>query len=347
MSDASSAPTVTGMEDLWKEALRVYEGLVGHKFHEDPLADRLSSCATAEEIYFVLEETQGEFKAFRAKGKKIRDFLKPLVYVVESFIDVGGETANFLGFPGSKAPFVAFGALLAAAKGVSAAYDGLETLMARLVPFLNRVKVHLDVPATYHDRDPGGLTKILVEILANLLHAFALATKYLKRKISKHRLIRWVRARFPIRMRHFAKHLMGNQDVADSLKRLDELMWDELAMATAEARRAEIRTESLLEEMQRSQINHLHIHLCDQSQSKQPAVQTFDVKLEGWKDSCEDWIYRTQARLRPASAQALQALYRRVGGLWEPIERGSGLLHVSQWRDVGGAWRSQHVAPVA
>ncbi|KAI0032452.1 hypothetical protein K488DRAFT_70605 [Vararia minispora EC-137] len=235
MSNPVPPPDATNIEELWKEAFNVYEKIVGHKFPESPLADKLHSYTTVEDVYKALEEREGKFQAFRDKGKKIRNFLAPFVHAVRLFIDTGAEAASSLGVSGGKAPFVAFGVLLAAAKGVSDAYDGLEALMAKLGPFLERVKVHLDVPTT---SNVNGLTVVLVKVFAELLRIFALVTKYLQDcdKIGNHHII-------PRRVKHFAKQLVGEKDVADALTRLDELTKAELEMAVAEARRAAHRTE--------------------------------------------------------------------------------------------------------
>ncbi|KAI0032451.1 hypothetical protein K488DRAFT_70603 [Vararia minispora EC-137] len=235
MSTDSPPLEAPSIENLWKDAFKTYKDIVGHEFPKNSLGDRLTACKTTEDIYKILEEEEGKFKAFREKGQKIRDYLAPFVRVVELFNDTGAEVANATGVPGGKAIFVGFGVLLSAAKGVSDAYDGLEKLMTKLGSFLNRATVHLAAPVA---PDTDGLTAILVRILAELLRVFALVTKYLERNVSKHRTIRQIQARVPNRVRHFFERLMGEQDIADALARLDALTQDEQLRALADARRA-------------------------------------------------------------------------------------------------------------
>ncbi|KAI0035559.1 hypothetical protein K488DRAFT_68355 [Vararia minispora EC-137] len=331
MSDIPSTTPLASLESLWKDAFESYEKTVGHEFPKGDLADKLCACTTPDGIYAVLESKEGEFKAFRAKGQRIRNFLAPIVHVVQLFTDTGAEAATSAGVPGGKAIFVAFGVLLTlpiriiqAAKGVSAVYDGLETLMVKLGSFLDRLQIHLDAPTL---RSADGLTSVLVRILAQLLHVLALATKYLEGSVSDNRLVRSIKARIPRRIRHYMGNFMGERDVADALEYLDRLTGDELAMTLAEARRAALeartraeaarlaaenaargaqRVETEVKAVQQIQLDNRitewlsapdpffnHNRLRNIRHSRQTAEWVFDDKFNDWKCSANDvfWVH--------------------------------------------------------
>ncbi|KAI0032455.1 hypothetical protein K488DRAFT_70608 [Vararia minispora EC-137] len=209
--------------ELWKASFKAYENVVGREFPRGALADKLLACRTVEDVYGILDEKETEFKAFRAKGQKIRDFLAPVVNVVMLFNDTGAETAAAVRVPGGKAIFVAFGVLLSVRQCTIFLY------------------LHLDAPMARSDR---GLASVLVKVLAQLLHVFALITKYLEGSVSKHGLLRSINARIPRRVQHYASGFLGNRDVADAMERLDRLTGDELNMALAETRRAALQAEA-------------------------------------------------------------------------------------------------------
>jgi len=92
-----------------------------------------------------------------------------------------------------------------AANSVSIAYDGIEALFARLQEALDRMKVHIGPGAA-----TGGeaLKSVLIKILVHLLHIFALVTIYLDKHDSKHGSVRFIKKKFPPRLRESIRYLV-------------------------------------------------------------------------------------------------------------------------------------------
>ncbi|KZV58911.1 hypothetical protein PENSPDRAFT_695665 [Peniophora sp. CONT] len=136
----------TGQSDfdtLWNEALWDYKKETGKELLKHPFAKELLSRPTADEVIQYIANQNETFEGFRASGRKILDVVKPIVHVVQLFIDVGAEGASQV-TPGGKAIFVAIGALLQAAEGITALYNAIESLLRKVNASLARIRVYLE-----------------------------------------------------------------------------------------------------------------------------------------------------------------------------------------------------------
>jgi hypothetical protein len=222
VTPASNQPG-SNFNELWAAALGRYQDNTGRDLTKLPYFHSLIHSESVDDICRALQDREECFKAFRARGEKIRAVLAPIVRLARLFIDAGGEVAaasvrlplfTYFGYliiqqgvvPGGKAVFVAFGVLLEvcplflpwnvfqphiaqATNGVSKVYDALESLLSGLQVFLARVDVHLA------SRSPpsAALKEIFTKTLIQLLHITALFTKYLDTSVGKPGLSRFTK----------------------------------------------------------------------------------------------------------------------------------------------------------
>lgn len=78
------APT---FNQLWEKALQK------NNLRSTPSLPESGNYTSVEDVLELLEQQKNAGKNFRAKGKRIRSFLKPFVKVVAPFVDAGAEIA--------------------------------------------------------------------------------------------------------------------------------------------------------------------------------------------------------------------------------------------------------------
>lgn len=79
-----------------------------------------------------------------------------------------------------------------ATKGVTQVYEALEALSTRLQKFLDRLAIHFEAPS-----EPiPALQAIFAKTLVQILHIFAIYTKYVDREVSKISAVRLSVRRF-------------------------------------------------------------------------------------------------------------------------------------------------------
>ncbi|VDC00351.1 unnamed protein product [Peniophora sp. CBMAI 1063] len=207
----SESSTLTGVDDLWDEALEEYKRITGLDLRslDDPLARRLGACTSNEDVLNALVETAAAVETYRKGGameSSIRGALKHLVHGLSILLETGAEAASSLAIPGGKAPFVAVAVLLKAAKGVSAKLDDLEKLFVQFNIYLKRLNDRLRVPLEHHAR------AIAVEVLVEMLKALALATKVMREN----------------RFKHFLKALfVEGSEARQAVQRLEDILTNE------------------------------------------------------------------------------------------------------------------------
>ncbi|EIM89337.1 uncharacterized protein STEHIDRAFT_109549 [Stereum hirsutum FP-91666 SS1] len=195
--------------DIWNEAVDKHKSET--KSDSLPL-DSLGTTNSVEAILTAIAGNRKDFEDSRAKGKSLRDVLKPVVKVVQLMAEVAGEGANLAFSPG-KTIFVAIGVLLKASDGVSKCYDSVIDIFESLESFLGRL-------TTYLEHDISCLMKeVIVKILAHLLSILGVATRLIRER----------------RAVTYLKTLIGkNSEVQVAMEKLDKLTAQEgRAVATA------------------------------------------------------------------------------------------------------------------
>ncbi|KAJ7059381.1 ankyrin repeat-containing domain protein, partial [Mycena amicta] len=135
-----------------------------------------------------------------------------MLHLIGSLSEAAGEAAG-MHVPYAKAGFVALGVLVQAAKNVSARYDSIIDLCELLHSFLERLRVYLSVQL------PENMQEVVIRILAHLLSVFGLATQEIKQN----------------RFGAYLQTLIGQTDVQESLKKLNDLIRAEQSMGVANA----------------------------------------------------------------------------------------------------------------
>ncbi|KAH9005704.1 hypothetical protein EDB84DRAFT_1447638 [Lactarius hengduanensis] len=186
-------------------ALADYSRQVEIDLATHPLADRLRTGSSPDDILKVLEDKAGQFKDFRDGNRKLLNWLSPVVHVVHTLSAVLGASIALAPFEPAKAVFAGVDVLIAAATGVSSSYDALVDLFECLANFLKRLRIYTDLPLTPE------MTEISVKIMVELLSVLALATKQIKQG----------------RFKKFAKKLLGESEIEAVLRRLDRLTQEE------------------------------------------------------------------------------------------------------------------------
>lgn len=85
--------TTQGFALLWDEAVAKYK--TETKADSLPLGS-LNTADSTEAILTVIAENRKDFEENRAKGKSLRDVLKPIVKIVQLMTEVAGEGASLV-----------------------------------------------------------------------------------------------------------------------------------------------------------------------------------------------------------------------------------------------------------
>jgi hypothetical protein len=118
-------------------------------------------------------------------------------------------------------------------QGVSAGKGALFDLFDRIESFFRRLEVYIGLPTTVE------MTDTIVKVMAEVLRILALVTKEVKRGMISELILD---DRTPpstyYSSEKFFKKLVGNSDIEDALRRLENLTQEEHWMATAQNLRA-------------------------------------------------------------------------------------------------------------
>ncbi|VDB95875.1 unnamed protein product [Peniophora sp. CBMAI 1063] len=194
-------------EQLWSQTLSDYTKKTDIDLSNHPLADVLSGLQSPEDICDIFQARIKRFRHDDSRWGRLRNYyVKPIVDALLIINDTLGDAAGASAvIPGGKVIFVAFGALLAATKGVSNRYDALVSLLQE-VEFSIR-SIHL---RTSNTTSLGDLSMSIASlILAHVLDVFALATKFFS-----------TTDRSCARLFHYGQSLANRTDMQEALKRL-------------------------------------------------------------------------------------------------------------------------------
>ncbi|KZV62933.1 hypothetical protein PENSPDRAFT_230549 [Peniophora sp. CONT] len=173
-------------------------------------------CRTSEDILNLLQGTSvrlGKRREGNDLANRLRSALKPLVYGLGVILDATAETASALNAPAGKGIFAAVAVLLKAADRVSDIFDDLERLLKRMSEFVERLRVRV------RELLMDGSRRIVVKALVEILKAFELAMRMLKRG----------------RIQHFVHALFSKgDDIKSALQALADVTSEEERMAIAE-----------------------------------------------------------------------------------------------------------------
>ncbi|VDC02882.1 unnamed protein product [Peniophora sp. CBMAI 1063] len=220
----AGTPNPSNLGELWNVALQRHEQETGIKLLKSANAkDFPLRPATAEEVLAIFAAQSQSFEAFRARGRKVLQVLKPIVHFICLFIDSGAEAGSDT-VPGGKAIFVAISVLLQATKGVSGLYDVVEHLFREMASYLNRVPIYLDSSTTL----APALMNILVKACIQVLEVLAVTTKYCNSST------RGLWGAVSRRTRDYLREFIGGSEVKTALEKLQHLTNAELLAAVAQ-----------------------------------------------------------------------------------------------------------------
>ncbi|KZV62887.1 hypothetical protein PENSPDRAFT_670064 [Peniophora sp. CONT] len=205
---------------LWNEALRSYEKETGKDLLKLPFAvELLSRSGTTDEVIRY----------------------------------IGEQNQSFNVTPGGKAIFVAIGALLQAAKGVSELYDSIESLLRKIGTCLTRIKVYLQPSSPPNP----ALMDVLRMTLVQVFIVLGIVTKYCDKAVNndpKSKAKKGVKAMMQriselylytiavvtnlLRKEDYSRVFLGETDVEEALKELEELTEEEQLIAAADTNAA-------------------------------------------------------------------------------------------------------------
>ncbi|KZV65266.1 hypothetical protein PENSPDRAFT_136413 [Peniophora sp. CONT] len=304
-SDEDSARHAYGFDDLWNEAIRCYQEETGMNLLKLPFAsDLLSRSRTTDEVIQYIEEQNDSFEAFRDRGRKVLDVLKPIVHIVHLFIDAGAEGASKV-TPGGKAIFVAVGALLQAANGVSALYDAIELLLQKVNACLARIEVYLDLPSPPNPALMDVLRMSFVQVLVVL----GIVTKYCDKagdKDSRSKGKKGVKAMMQ-RIKDYSRGFLGESDVEEALKELEELAKEEqlasVAVTHTVVRKMQPKVDAVYDS---TVINDLRVWL------RPPDPQPYNYERKRKADSCQ-WFFNDQFENWKMCKNGLYWVYGNAG----------------------------------
>ena len=119
-----------------------------------------------------------------------------------------------------------------------ASHDALVELFERIESFFKRLGVYTQISLT------TGMAEVLVKIVAEILSVLSIATKEMKRKRTSelflHDILLTYSNHSQIWSGIYFRKLLGRTDIEDALKRLDNLIQDEVRMAMAQTMKATI-----------------------------------------------------------------------------------------------------------
>jgi hypothetical protein len=92
-SAAQDVAVSSCFKTLLDEAIDLYDVTTKRKLLESPFAKHLLDCNSFETAFHVLEAQNQSFKSFREHGKRIREYLAPILRVVMIGLDASAEAA--------------------------------------------------------------------------------------------------------------------------------------------------------------------------------------------------------------------------------------------------------------
>ncbi|KAI0286627.1 hypothetical protein BGY98DRAFT_1172981, partial [Russula aff. rugulosa BPL654] len=208
MSHTHLTSTPSNFQLIFNNALKEYEKRTKNDLLTHPLADQLEACNSASSILAVLQEQVQELNESQSSSTK---WLGQTVNVLYAFSETLGEGVSSV-FSPAKVIFIAFRVLLSTAKDVRADQEALSEMFERIEAFFRRLDIYTEVAPNQEMVDT--ITAIMVEVL----NFIGIATKEIKEG----------------RTKKYLTKLIGNNDIEDSLKRLDRRTQEEGRMTSAQ-----------------------------------------------------------------------------------------------------------------
>ncbi|KAH9069618.1 hypothetical protein EDB83DRAFT_2674313 [Lactarius deliciosus] len=209
------APTTTpsesssNIESIFDAALKSYKKKTKNDLKKHDLFKQLEECDSPATILAVFQTARFDFSP-TASDDRLKKWLVPTINVLYVFSGTLSEGVALV-FPPAKIVFAGVGVLLLAAKDVAASQDILVDIFGRIEGFFVRLEIYTEVLLT------PAMTNKMVEITVEILDILATATKEMGQSQAK----------------KFLKKLAGRTDLEDGMKKLDKLIKDEVAMASA------------------------------------------------------------------------------------------------------------------
>ncbi|KAH9052645.1 hypothetical protein EDB87DRAFT_398940 [Lactarius vividus] len=158
MSQTSSTIVASSrFQDIFNAALNLYHKQTKRDLIVHPLASQLQSCNSIDAILAVLQDQVREFDQAHRGDERLTKWLVPTVNVLYAFSAAVSEGVGL------------------AAKDVAASKDVLAELFERIGFFFSRLETYTEVTPT------AAMTKIITEIMVEVLTIFGIATKELRR----------------------------------------------------------------------------------------------------------------------------------------------------------------------
>ncbi|KAH9015879.1 hypothetical protein EDB85DRAFT_786518 [Lactarius pseudohatsudake] len=196
-------------------SLSEYKKKTGKELLDHPLAAEVQRCDSVDAILAIIQGQANAFQQFRdgdrGQWQRLMRRINPVVDFLFTFSATLSEGVA-LAFPPAKIIVLGIAVLLAAAKDVRASHDALVEVFERIESFFKRLGVYTQISLTTE------MAEVLVKIVAEVLSILSIATKEVKRK----------------RARIYFRKLLGRKDIEDALRRLDNLIWEEVRMAIAQ-----------------------------------------------------------------------------------------------------------------
>ncbi|KAI0264832.1 hypothetical protein BC834DRAFT_970401 [Gloeopeniophorella convolvens] len=191
------------------------------------LVTQLSKCTSPEEVTALLQNGADRLDVTHRSRSRTRMFEKfaPIVEVIRPLCDTAGKATGLV-FQPAETIFGSIGVLLTIPDNYIKNHEAFMGLLEQMAHFLGRLGM-LIVPEDVRFDD--AMTKIIVDILIELIGAFALLAE---RMSPSGAFIPMAKRRF----RKFLAMVSGDKEVESMLKRLDELTKVEHLMATAQTR---------------------------------------------------------------------------------------------------------------
>ena len=105
--DCEQMPSIS-FQPILDAALADYRNQVGTDLATCPLADKLRSCDSPDDVLKLIEDKAIEFKEFRDGNRKLLNWLRPVVQVVHTLSAVLGASITLVSRKSSFVPFTCF-----------------------------------------------------------------------------------------------------------------------------------------------------------------------------------------------------------------------------------------------
>ncbi|KAN0136399.1 hypothetical protein V8E53_005767 [Lactarius tabidus] len=258
----SSSGTTSNIERIFVAALKSYKKKTKKDLRNHELFKQLETCDSPAAILAVFQADQFD-PSQTGSSDRLNKWLIPTINVLSAFSDTLGEGISLV-FPPAKVIFAGVGVLLLAAKDVAESQDVLIDIFGRIESFFVRLETYTNVPLT------PAMTNKMVQITVEILDILAIATKEMKQS----------------RAKKFLKSVIGRTKLDDGLKKLDKLINEEVAMASAQL----LRITHNISENIKAVDDKVQIMANDgDAAAKEVKLIVYDVKRNQLRESLRKW----------------------------------------------------------